>query len=87
MQYVEDSFVEEREIRSCHWQIGRSCYHHGHRACPVPSYRQPFDAIVIAQAKSKTSRTPWILDTRATYLAWVDLITAEGIVVGTHLDG
>jgi hypothetical protein len=53
----------------------------------VPSYRQPFDAIVIAQAKSKTSRTPWILDTRATYLAWVDLITAEGIVVGTHLDG
>jgi hypothetical protein len=59
MQCDGDSCAGGRGIRSCHSGIGRSCYHHGHRACPahhsvsIPYFLKPMSP---SQRPSRSNR-------------------------------
>jgi hypothetical protein len=87
-----------RGTRSCRSGSGRSCCHHGCTACPV-MFRQHLSPQLPYYGPSARCRwclvaRPWNIDIwrvavgdGKTHLSGVDLLTAEGVLVGTHVDG
>lgn len=73
MQFGADSYAARREIRSCHIGNGRSCYHHERKVFPE---KKSYAMISHARACKKMEQT---------HFPRVNLVTAEGILVITHL--
>lgn len=86
MQSGADSYAARREIRSCHIENGRSCYHHERKVFPE---KKSCAMISLLNCLSNvgiqvTAITRACKKMEHTHFSRVDLITAEGILVGTH---
>jgi hypothetical protein len=86
-----------RGTRSCRSESGRSCCHHGCTACPIVSVSVcPLNCLVtvpppgvdgvVARPRNFDIWRVAVGD-GITHLSRVDLLTAEGVVVGTHVGG
>jgi len=94
MQYDAGSFAAGKGIRFFHSGNGRFCYHHGHRASPVQNHKRQYlrisqyTGLIVLRHQL---RACWVGRTKrrvgAAYLARIDLLATERIVVGTHDDG
>lgn len=95
--FCEGSCAAGTETRSCHSGNGRPCCHRGRRACPVITNTLSVDVFTLGGSRffmkmpvpfrGYRSRRRGYWDCHRTDLARVDLGVAEGIVVGTHVDG
>lgn len=95
-QYGEGSCVAGTETQICHSGIGRSCYRHGCRACPVHRIvsilfsdflacpLNPKTLSVIAPSLIHCLQHP--RTRKPSYLSRVNSRSGEGVVVGTHVD-
>jgi len=88
--------VGGRGIRFCRFGSGRSCCRRGRRACPV---QYLVSQLTLTQSIMSTAPPVYLScsdcacrgcspgkRSRRSYLSRVDLLTREGIFVGTHLE-
>lgn len=87
MQSGADSYAARREIRSCHIENERSCCHHERKVFPenkscamISLLNCPSDVGIQGTAITRACKKM-----EHTHFSRVDLVTAEGILVSTHL--